>query len=29
VVGADFQGVGIGNARSEFVAGMMKCMGKP
>ncbi|MCI0703587.1 MAG: GNAT family N-acetyltransferase [Planctomycetia bacterium] len=25
----DFQGVGIGNALSEFVAGVMKCLGKP
>jgi len=25
----DFQGVGIGNALSEFVGGVMKCLGKP
>lgn len=25
----DFQGVGIGNALSDFVAGVMKCMGRP
>ena len=28
-VPANFQGVGIGNAISEFVAGVMKCLGKP